>query len=1135
MDPVSAVGVAAAAAQFIAIGIKAARLCKEIRDNADCATDQNKALESLVREARDSRKELLSRSPQRVPRRISDLATKCTQAADELLQLLEAVRGAGANKNASTVRKLFRVMKEKKQIEKMERSIQDKEKLLQALLIDDIWQVLKRPHLFSTLDARVQEILEGLNSLQVASKTDNTQLLKEIETIPTKMGSRFDELETAVKARLDQTDQASARLHEESRHLDFHNEFMKSLFFPDMTLRESEIKTAAPGTLDWIYGQFPNTATAKNNSFEDKRISFEEFIDWLRYESSEYWISGKLGSGKSTLMSYIRNDRNTKKLLRVWSRDKDVLVLSFFFWRLGTELQNTMTGLLRSLLYQICEEKGGTSKDEICQFILSIESTLGFERHSIPTWTEKSLRVAFNVALSLVKDEHICIFIDGLDEYVGDYDDLFSFLRGIQEGHNIKLCVSSRPEVPLVRRLVHSKQLRLQDFNYADIWCFAKSRLESNNMDIQVIRNGSDYIATQIAQNAEGVFLWAILVTQAAIQGAESGDDADIILRRIAKTPKAIEDIFASMLGKIDEFHAESLMFYSRLLEIANSVLDEAPKAIYCREHILSVPVLTAARAGVTFESDTSFASLCQQTEWQVTARSAGLMEIRNRKRYGWEETNWKSGHDWVDSSELVETNVWAHGFIDQLQRQGLEHTTPYPSVLQYETRYVDWVHRSAYEALNDSQNVQKLSLPNISYEEGCKRLLESYLRWIAFAPSYGQIINGFYTTLTTLRVQNLFYILRHLEDEGYSMANSAAQQLFHMTKHMGMVDLRSGLSPENVPWPAYVVFWILCGQSLPSYIESHGHEAASVVRAILYRNGFLAAKASSIHLDLLDYMKSWSRAYVPAENSGYTTLLYGEMRVAVPYSNLVSYATLVGIEGSAAAREEKMVMAEFARLVKRSSPEELSLSEDYHQVQINHGDEELDQRSHKPLRINKLLDISRNMRLYLDVAGTKRLTIQFSAIAYHSYHDDLSADYDEGYEPLQLVCHPKPGTWKSPYPSTLGKQRLGELLDPIVLKPRKRTSMSLLRNLRLDRKISEDEPYESSTVAVVRCYEKRFLQCFRMVVEDIQTNEQQLSSTEQLLAFACICTDVLDLFRSMHSESYKGVGTKARWAWRVQ
>ncbi|KAK8125788.1 uncharacterized protein PG998_001547 [Apiospora kogelbergensis] len=391
MDPVSAVGIAAAAAQFIGVGIKAARLCKEIRDNADSSTDKNKTLESLVREARESRKELLTCPPQRAPRRISDLATRCVQAADELLQ--------------------------------------------------------------------------------------------------------------------------------------------------------------------------------------------------------------------------------------------------------------------------------------------------------ITTWTEKTLSEAFNAALHYLKAERVCIFVDGLDEYVGDYDNLIGFLRGIQKGGNVKVCVSSRPEVPLVRRLVHAKQLRLQDFNYADIRRFAKSRIENNNMDIRVIRDGSDYIAEQIAQSAEGVFLWAVLVTQAAIQGAEAGDDADIILRRIVKTPKVIEEIFASMLSQIDEFYVESLMFYSRLMEIANGVSDDAPQGTYCREHILSVPVLTAARAGVTFSSDASFASMCQQTEWQVTARSAGLMEIRHRKRYGWEATNWKSGCAWVVPSGIDNTNVWAGGFPDQLQRHALEDPVPYPSTLHYETR----------------------------------------------------------------------------------------------------------------------------------------------------------------------------------------------------------------------------------------------------------------------------------------------------------------------------------------------------------------------------------------------------------------------------------------------------------------
>ncbi|KAK8055212.1 hypothetical protein PG993_000439 [Apiospora rasikravindrae] len=554
MDPVSAVGIAAAAAQFIGIGIKAAKLCKEIRDNADYSTDRNKALESLVRDTQQSRKELLTNPPQRVPRRISDLATKCAQAADELLQLLEAVRGAGASKNVSTVRKLFRVMKEKKQIEKLERSIQDKEKLLQALLIDDIWRLLKiefheRTQRFQTLDRRVQEILGELGSLQGASKADNAQLMKEIETIPTKLISRLDGLETTVKERLEQTDQTGAAFREEVQEMEFHKKFMQSLFFPEMARRETEIKDAAPGTLHWIYGQDLVAKSDEEHSMKCNRATFEGFVDWLRYDDCEYWISGKLGSGKSTLMSYIIDDQNTKKFLKFWSGNEDVLVLSFYFWRLGTDLQNTMLGLLRSLLYQICSAKRGTTS----QYIGSIMSKMEIERYRIPAWTEKTLTEAFNAAIQLLEGEHVCIFIDALDEYVGEYDSLFRFIHRAKKDKNIKICVSSRPDVPLVRRLAHCKQLRLQDLNFNDICHFARSKLENNTVDIDVIRDRTEEIAYQIAENAEGVFLWAILVTQAAIQGAECGDDADIILRKIEKTPKAIEEIFASMLGQIDD------------------------------------------------------------------------------------------------------------------------------------------------------------------------------------------------------------------------------------------------------------------------------------------------------------------------------------------------------------------------------------------------------------------------------------------------------------------------------------------------------------------------------------------------------------------------------------------------------
>ncbi|KAK7978157.1 hypothetical protein PG988_005647 [Apiospora saccharicola] len=85
MDPASAVGVAAASAQFLGIALKAIRLCYQIRDNADSATDRNKELEEFARQLKGSNAKLTSPTAGWVPRRITDVAKKCDRLTKDFL------------------------------------------------------------------------------------------------------------------------------------------------------------------------------------------------------------------------------------------------------------------------------------------------------------------------------------------------------------------------------------------------------------------------------------------------------------------------------------------------------------------------------------------------------------------------------------------------------------------------------------------------------------------------------------------------------------------------------------------------------------------------------------------------------------------------------------------------------------------------------------------------------------------------------------------------------------------------------------------------------------------------------------------------------------------------------------------
>lgn len=74
------------------------------------------------------------------------------------------------------------------------------------------------------------------------------------------------------------------------------------------------------------------------------------FHKWLRSGRGLYWISGKPGSGKSSLLNYIFKESvpgaNSHSLLGEWSSADPVKVLSFFFSRLATDpLQKSFEAL----------------------------------------------------------------------------------------------------------------------------------------------------------------------------------------------------------------------------------------------------------------------------------------------------------------------------------------------------------------------------------------------------------------------------------------------------------------------------------------------------------------------------------------------------------------------------------------------------------------------------------------------------------------------------------------------------------------------------------------------------------------------------------------------------------------------
>ena len=105
-----------------------------------------------------------------------------------------------------------------------------------------------------------------------------------------------------------------------------------------MTWRHEEVPLAYQNAFQWI---FRETEAEK---------AWDNFATHLREDdvTQPYFINGKAGSGKSTLMKYILNDSRTLSALSQWAGDRQLLIVTFFFWNIGTPLQKKQCGYAKS-------------------------------------------------------------------------------------------------------------------------------------------------------------------------------------------------------------------------------------------------------------------------------------------------------------------------------------------------------------------------------------------------------------------------------------------------------------------------------------------------------------------------------------------------------------------------------------------------------------------------------------------------------------------------------------------------------------------------------------------------------------------------------------------------------------------
>ncbi|KAL3419726.1 hypothetical protein PVAG01_08224 [Phlyctema vagabunda] len=354
----------------------------------------------------------------------------------------------------------------------------------------------------------------------------------------------------------------------------------------------------------------------------------------IEHGTGFYWINGKAGSGKSTLMKYIQCQNATVEALKTWANGKELVVASFFFWRAGSSEQRTQNGMLRTLFFHILIQHMYLIPIIFPDLFRAISVGSQIDHDSIAPISDAELKLAFHSLLENTAHLKICLIIDALDESEGDHSALRTFLDRLRPYEHIKAIVASRPLNIFKTFFAESSSVRLQDLTSSDINNFIGSELERNKRfrDLKQDEDeAAESLCLAISEKADGVFLWVTLVIGSLPRGFENGDRISDLLRRIEELPSDLEALCSYMLASMEPRYkrqgARLLVLIMRCIQVQDgppSIL----QILYAEDerNDLSM-VLKAPIKGLALENRW-YTRKVEELDARLTSRCCGLLEI---------------------------------------------------------------------------------------------------------------------------------------------------------------------------------------------------------------------------------------------------------------------------------------------------------------------------------------------------------------------------------------------------------------------------------------------------------------------------------------------------------------------------
>ncbi|KAJ3575179.1 hypothetical protein NPX13_g4125 [Xylaria arbuscula] len=637
MDPLTALGVAANVVQFVDFASKLIGKSKEVYNSASGASEDTTTREIIARDIARIGKSIVA--PQGCSETLKELIGESDRISQELLTALGKLRIKGHKTKWKTFVVAIRGVWSEDEVEAMGTRLGKLQTQitthLQVLISEEIAKISVALDRLRNVD-----ITLGLKQA-VERRAFKEQLVQSVENVIRKKLDEVHRSERAVPQlashiNIDKVMELSStmsRFREELREVEAKisnatatYRVLEALYFDNIWARHDRIATAQSDTFTWIFkGVCPEN---------DKPI---EYVKWLRENHDIFWIHGKPGSGKSTLMKFLIHHPSTTTHLREWAKSTKLVVGSFFFWNSGTQLQKSQVGLLRSLLFEILRQLpdllSGVYEAIIGDWHESQPASMSAPSHSTEvSWSLQNLLKAFKYLQSREIAAKFCFFIDGLDEYREEYNhdprDLIKVLHNLVKSPNIKLCLSSRSWAIFMDAFGSdlNTTVKLEDLTRKDIRRFVTDSFNAHEQFHQLSLMNPLYaeLVEEVVRKAQGVFLWVFLVVRDLLDGLTYNDTIKIMRQRLDRFPEDLDTYFRHIFDSIHKVYRAQT---ARTFQIAMSREEPLPLLYYSLvddvEEDNGLDRNTAVRLG-NEQIETKLAVMWRRLE----GRSKGLLEV---------------------------------------------------------------------------------------------------------------------------------------------------------------------------------------------------------------------------------------------------------------------------------------------------------------------------------------------------------------------------------------------------------------------------------------------------------------------------------------------------------------------------